>query len=166
MTIRARAVIIAIACSVCACQAAGQDPPAGRAPDATASVAGPDELAAVDTPLYVNRAMIPPTPEMVKAALTGDPDAMRDAIANTASTCQASTTCPAQFASCTSWSTPTTCSSTCGASFCLCRPIKDCIGEPPEPKEVDTFNSFRICFDSAQNACTQWNSTTTSFCGC
>jgi hypothetical protein len=166
MTIRARAAVIAIACGLCACEAAGQGPPAGRAPEATASVAVPEELTAVDTPLYVNRAMIPPTPEMLKAALTNDPDTMRDAIVNTAGTCQASTTCPAQFASCTAWSTPSLCNSTCGASFCICRPIIQCGGDPPEPKEVDTYNSFRICFDSAQNACTQWSSTTSSFCGC
>ena len=166
MTIRVRAVVIAIACGLCACEAAGQAPPASRAPEATASVAVPEELAAVDTPLYVNRALIAPTPEMLKAALTNDPDAMRDSIATTATTCQASNTCPAQFASCTAWSTPSMCSSTCGTPLCLCRPLKDCVGEPPEPRETDTFNSFRICFDSAQHACTHWSSTTSSFCGC
>jgi len=165
MTIRVRAVVIAITCGLCACEAAGQDPPAGRAPEATASVAAPDELSAVDTPLYVHRAMISPTPEMLKAALTNDPDAMRDAIANTAGTCQASTTCPAQFASCTSWSTATLCSETCGGA-CLCHPITECGDDPPESRGRDTYNSFRICFDPNQNACTQWLSTTSTFCGC
>jgi hypothetical protein len=166
MTIRARAVVIAIACGLCACEAAGQGPPAGRAPEATASMADPEEPAAVDTPLYINRAMIPPTPEMLKAALSNDPDAMRDAIVTTAGTCQASSTCPSQFGSCTNWSTPSLCSATCGASFCICRPIRLCDGEPPEPKEVDTYNSFRVCFDSSANACTEWSNTTSSFCGC
>lgn len=168
MTIRARAVVIAIACGLCACESAGQGPPAGRAPEATASVADPDpdEPATADTPLYLNRAMIPPTPEMLKAALSNDPDAMRDAIVATAGTCQASSTCPSQFGSCTNWSTPSLCSATCGASFCICRPIRLCDGEPPEPKEVDTYNSFRVCFDSSQNACTEWSNTTSSFCGC
>jgi hypothetical protein len=166
MTIRSRAAIIAIASGLCACSGTVQDPPAGRTPEATASLAVPEDLAAVDTPLYLNRVMIPPTPEMLKAALTNDPDAMRDAIATTATTCQASSTCPAQFASCSAWSTPSLCSSTCGTPSCLCRPLKDCVGVPPEPREVDTFNSFRICFDSATNACTQWSSTTSSFCGC
>jgi hypothetical protein len=166
MTIRARAVVIAIACGLCACEAAHQAPPAGRAPEATATIADPDEPDPADTPLYVNRAMLPPTPEMLKAALNNDPDAMRDAIVTTATSCQASSTCPAQFASCTSWSTPSLCSATCGASFCICRPIRLCEGEPPEPKEVDTYNSFRVCFDPSQNACTEWSNTTSSFCGC
>jgi hypothetical protein len=166
MTIRSRAVVIAIACGLCACSGAVQDPLAGRAPEATTSAAVPQELAAVATPLYINRAMIPPTPAMLKAALSGDPDAMRDAIATTATTCQASSSCPAQFGSCSGWSTPSMCSSTCGAPFCLCHPLKNCLDEPPEPREVDTFNSFRVCFDSTQHGCTEWSNTTSQFCGC
>jgi hypothetical protein len=163
MDIAVRAVVIAVACSLCACSAAGQAPPPGGAPEAIASTADPTTG---DTPLYLNRAMIPPTPEMLKAALSNDPDAMRDAISVTASSCQASSTCPAQFASCTSWSTPSLCSATCGVSFCLCRPLPDCEGEPRTPREVDNYNSFRICFDPDLNGCTEWSKTTSQFCGC
>lgn len=165
MTIRARAAVIAIACGLCACEAAGQGPPAGRAPEATDPVAEPAAPAADDAPLYTIRAVIAPTPEMLKAALTNDPDAMRDSISAAAGTCQASTTCPAQFASCTTWSTSTLCSETC-SGICLCHPIIDCGDDPPESRGRDTFNSFRICFDPNQNACTQWLSTTSTFCGC
>ena len=162
MTIRARAVVIAIACGLCACEAAGQGPPASRAPDTTAPAAEPTTD---DTPAYTTRAVIAPTPEMLKAALTNDPDAMRDSISAAAGTCQAATTCPAQFASCTNWSTPTLCSETCGG-ICLCHPITECGDDPPESRGRDTYNSFRICFDPNQNACTQWSSTTSTFCGC
>ena len=166
MTIRARAVVIAIACGLCACEAAGQGPPAGRTPEATTWVAEPDEQAAGDTPLYTTRAMIAPTPAMLKAALSNDPDAMRDAIVTLAGTCQASSTCPAQFASCTNWSTPTLCNETCGPGMCFCHPVRFCDGEPPEPRGTETFNSFRVCFDPNQNGCTEWSNTTTTFCGC
>jgi hypothetical protein len=107
-----------------------------------------------------------PSPELLKAALTNDPDAMREAVAATASTCQAASTCPAQFGSCGTWSTPSLCSETCGTPLCICRPIKDCEGEPPEPRGTDTFNSYRVCFDPNHNACTEWSSTTSTFCGC
>jgi hypothetical protein len=165
MTIRARAAIIAIACGLCACEAAGQGPPAGRAPGATTSVTEPEDPAAVDAPLYLNRAMIPPTPEMLKAALSNDPDAMREAISAAAGTCQASSSCPAQFGSCTNWSTPTLCSETC-VGVCLCHPVIDCGDDPPVSRGRDTYNSYRICFDPNQNACTEWSSTTSTFCGC
>jgi hypothetical protein len=118
------------------------------------------------TPMLLTRAVIAPTSEMLKAALANDPDAMRDAQAATAATCHASSTCPAQFGSCSGWSTPALCSETCGTPFCFCRPIKDCMGEPPEPRGTDTFNSFRVCFDANQNACTEWSSTISTFCGC
>lgn len=165
MTIRARAAVIAIACGLCACEAAGQGPAASQAPETTASVAEP-AAPADDTPMYTIRAVIAPTPEMLKAALTNDPDAMRDSISAAAGTCQAATTCPAQFASCTAWSTPTLCSETCGPGVCLCHPVIDCDGEDGGTRGRDTYNSFRICFDPSQNACTQWSSTTSTFCGC
>ena len=167
MTIRSRAVVIALACGLGACEAAGQTsqaPPADPAPPGASSmeVQSPTD----DTTLTIPRAVIAPTPEMLRAALTNDPDAMRDAVVATAATCQASSSCPAQFASCGSWSTPSLCSETCGAPLCRCMPIRLCDGEPPEPRGTDTFNSFRVCFDSNANACTEWSSTTSTFCGC
>jgi hypothetical protein len=167
MTIRARALIVAIACGLCACEAAGQTsqaPPADPASPAASSmeVQSPTD----DTTLTIPRVMIAPTPEMLKAALTGDPDAMRDSVIATASTCQAASSCPAQFGSCGTWSTPSLCNETCGLPLCRCMPLKDCDGEPPEPRGTDTFNSFRVCFDSGGNSCTEWSSTTSTFCGC
>jgi hypothetical protein len=165
MSTRAFAVI-ALVCGLAACTTAATDPPAGRAP-APVSATVMEMAATVDqAPAVVARAVIAPTPEMLKAAMSNDPDAMREAVVATSGTCQAAVTCPSQFGSCSGWSTPTTCDQTCGASFCLCRPIRLCEGDPPEPRGTQTINSFRVCFDANQNACTEWTNTTTSFCGC
>lgn len=172
MDIRVRGVVIAVACSLCACSAASQpsqDPPPG--PEAAPVVSALASHMEVDSPsgeatMSIARALIAPTPAMLAAALSNDPDAMRDALVATASTCQASSSCPAQFGSCGGWSTPSLCNETCGAPLCRCRPIIDCDGEPPEPSDTQTFNSFRVCFDANHNACTEWTSTQSRFCGC
>lgn len=161
MKITARTAGLVAACSLWACTASSPSPaPEPVAPELATLATTPEDVS-----VFVARTVTPPTADMLKAALSNDPDAMRDAIALT-TTCQAATTCPTQFASCTAWSTPSLCSSTCGASQCFCRPIRLCEGEPPVPRQVDTFNSFRICFDPNQNACTEWQQTISSFCGC
>jgi hypothetical protein len=163
MTIAIRAAIIGLACSLCACTTSPHPPPSPEpaAPEPALSAAPPGD----EAPEYTVRAVIPPTPAMLKAALSNDPDAMRDAVATQAA-CQATSTCPAQFGACTAWSTTTLCSSTCGPGFCLCKPIRLCEGEPPEPKGQDTYNAFRVCFDANQNACTEWLNTSVTVCGC
>jgi len=163
MLIRARIAVIAAVCGVCACTTPSHDPPASRTPE-PGPVWDQPETAEVTSEIAA-RVVLPPTAEMLKAALANDPDAMRDAAALTG-TCQAASTCPAQFGSCSNWSTQSLCNETCGASFCFCRPVRLCEGDPPEPRGVQTFNSFRVCFDPAHNACTEWTNTTTSFCGC
>jgi hypothetical protein len=90
---------------------------------------------------------------------------MRDAV-NSVGSCQAPSSCPPQFGACTNWSTPNLCNSVCGQSFCICRPIRFCEGEPPEPRGVDTYDQYRVCFDPQQNGCTEWSNTVQSFCGC
>jgi hypothetical protein len=179
MIIASRAAALAAAFSLWACtQAPPRDPPADRPPALDPVVdpivdpvvdpvvsAAPEALTD-EAAAFTTRRFLAPSPELLKAALTNDPDIMRDAVIATASTCQAASTCPAQFGSCGSWSTPSLCSETCGAPLCVCRPIRQCEGEPPEPRGTDTFNSFRVCFDPSHNACTEWSSTTSTFCGC
>jgi len=161
MIMPVRSAVLAAVCSLAACTAAPHEPPAGDPGTAIATPADPG-----DTTATIARAVIAPTPAMLAAALSNDPDAMRDAAAATAGTCQAATTCPSQFASCTAWSTPALCNETCGATYCICRPVWQCEGEPPEPRGTQTYNAFRVCFDANRNSCTEWTNTTTSFCGC
>jgi hypothetical protein len=110
----------------------------------------------------------PATPEMVAAALTGDPEVMAKAVGISAA-CHAASTCPAQFASCASWSA----FSSCGSSFCTggCVIPPKCGPSDPDcefsQRTGHTSNSFRVCFDAAQNACTEWRTQTTATgCGC
>lgn len=164
MSISARIVIVAVACSLWACTTSPRQPPAPD-PGEAERFASPVVASTDEASLFVVREVIPPTEAMLTAALSNDPDAMRDAAAAVAG-CQASSSCPAQYASCTNWSTPSVCNSSCGPGFCICRPIRLCEGEPPEPRGTDTINSFRVCFDPAQHACTEWQQTSTTFCGC
>lgn len=164
MSTTARIGIVAVACSLWACTTSPRQTPAPE-PSEAERFASPVTASTDEAPLFVLREVIPPTEAMLKAALSNDPDAMRDAAAAVAG-CQASNSCPAQFASCTSWSTPSVCNSSCGPGVCICRPVRLCEGEPPEPRGTDTFNSFRVCFDPAQHACTEWQQTSTTFCGC
>lgn len=109
-----------------------------------------DEIAAPST-----QAVVPPTPAMLAAALSGDPDAMANAI--TPRDCVAPTTCPPQFGSCAAWSTPSVCGTMCLSTICP--------GEGLRGREL--LNSFRVCFDPAGNSCTEWRQTNgTLFCGC
>ena len=162
MSISARAIVFAMVAGLWACTAPAREPPA---PEPQAEPALEIERVADEAPEYTERAVIPPTLAMLKAALANDPDAMRDAAATQAA-CHATSTCPAQFGSCSGWSTSTLCSSTCGPGVCFCRPVWQCEGEPPVPKGIDTYNAFRVCFDANQNACTEWLSTTATICGC
>jgi hypothetical protein len=164
MTITVRAALVAAACTFWACNAASSQPlaPEPTGPELTSET--PTDLD--DDPGVSLRALVAPTPEMLTAALTNDPDAMREAAGASVLACQAASTCPAQFGSCTSWSTPSVCAESCGPAMCFCRPIRLCEGEPPEPKGSQTINSFRVCFDPAQHACTEWTNTTSTFCGC
>jgi hypothetical protein len=107
------------------------------------------------------------SPEMVAAALTGDPDVMANVV-GLAAACHAPSTCPAQFASCTVWSAFAACGSTFCTGGCVipptCGPEDDC---GFSQRRGNTKESFRVCFDPAQNACTQWKtSTTATGCGC
>ena len=162
---RARIIGLAVACSLWACTPSNAPPPTPEpaAPELTSPAAIDDEA-----PLAVPRQVIAPTPEMLRAALTNDPDVMREAVAQTtaASGCMASSSCPAQYGSCTNWSTLSLCSETCGPGVCICRPIRFCDGEPPEPRGTDTFNAYRLCFDPNGNSCTEWQQTISTFCGC
>jgi len=164
MSITARIVIAAFACSAWACTATPRQPPAPEQSEPERA-ASPVAASSDEAPLFVERQVIVPTEAMLRAALSNDPDAMREAAAAVAG-CQASSSCPAQFASCTNWSTPALCNETCGPGVCICRPVWQCDGEPPEPRGTDTYNAYRICFDPAQHACTEFQQTQSTFCGC
>lgn len=101
-------------------------------------------------------ALIRPTPAMLAAARSGDPDAMANAI--TPNSCVAPSTCPAEFGSCGTWSTPSFCDTVCLSSICSG-------GEGVRGELIK--NSFRVCFDSTgTNSCTEWRQTSVLFCGC
>jgi hypothetical protein len=159
MSIRA-ALCLAIACTIGACAAPAAEPsePAPAAP--IAQVPDDNELVAV--------AVIEPTPAMLKAALDDDPEAMRDAVV-ALSGCQAASTCPSQYGSCSSWSAPSLCESICGGiGACICKPVwsEECQGVPPEIKGRDSYNSFRVCFNPSGQSCTEWQQTSYTYCGC
>jgi hypothetical protein len=163
MLIRARAVVFAVVCGLCACTNTSHDPAVNRSVAEQPTVE--PAAALTDDVVYVPRLLIPPSPEMLKAAQANDPDAMRDAV-TTDTTCHATSSCPAQFGSCGSWSTTALCNSVCGIGVCICKPIRLCDGEPPETKGQDTYNSFRVCFDPGGASCTEWLSSTVTICGC
>lgn len=161
MSMRAAAVCLAIALGACTASAPETSAPAPAAA-AAAHVFDEDgaELMAV--------AVIEPTPAMLKAALDDDPEAMRDSVIALAG-CQAASTCPAEYGSCSSWSASTLCDQTCGGiGFCICRPVwsEECQGVPAEPKGRDSYNSFRVCFNASGQSCTEWQQTSYTYCGC
>jgi hypothetical protein len=166
MILTTRTIVLAFVCSLAACTSAATAPPPAPEPAAEATTVSELSGSPEEAPQYIARAVLAPTPAMLKAALSNDPDAMRDAATSAVAGCHDASTCPAQFGSCTSWSTTTLCNETCGVGVCICKPIIQCGGEPPETKGRDTFNSFRICFDSSQNPCTEWTNTSSTFCGC
>jgi hypothetical protein len=109
-----------------------------------------DEVASPST-----EAVVPPTPAMLAAALSGDPDAIVNAA--TPSGCMAATTCP-DPKSCGTWSTSVECNETCLSSLCQ---------GGAEGRFGRAFsNSFRVCFDAAGHSCTEWQLTSILFCGC
>jgi hypothetical protein len=171
LTIPGLAFLIATGLAACTSSVSpSESPPAAAAPTAATAPATATTVSALITDegatLYLARAVTPPTPAMLQAALANSPDAMRDAVA-TQTTCQAAVTCPPQYASCSTWSTYTLCGSQCGPGVCICKPVIDC--SPDDPSSLrgrDTYNAFRVCFDSNQNACTEWAQSISTYCGC
>jgi hypothetical protein len=163
MNRRAGALCLAIALGACT----GSTEPAE--PAEPAAVAPASSPVAVDEAgqEIMAVAVIAPTPAMLKAALADDPAAMRDAAVALAG-CQAATTCPSQYASCSSWSAPALCAQACNLGACICRPIgsPECEGEVPEPKGSESYNAFRVCFNSSGQSCTEWTKSTYTVCGC
>jgi hypothetical protein len=100
-----------------------------------------------------------PTPAMLQAALSGDPETMREAITNVGS-CHTATTCPG-FGSCSGWSAFSFCGDTCTKRCCHdSRCFEPDIGG-------NVFNEqYRVCFDAAGASCTEWNITSHFVCGC
>jgi hypothetical protein len=156
---KAIVISIAAACSLFACTSAAPVP----------ADPGPGE----ELPASVER-FVAPTPEMLAAALSGNPAKMQTAAASLTS-CPAASTCPAGYGSCTAWSTPAACDSICFESpLCTCPILPEHPDFPNEPCTPDlsvhrgrtTLDSFRVCFNAAQQACTEYKQSVTFSCGC
>jgi hypothetical protein len=163
-----RSVCLAIACLVGACTTPATEtsvpaPAPAPAPE-SAQLLDEDvvELGAELTAVKI----IAPTQAMLTAALDDDPEAMRDAATSLAG-CQAASTCPTEYGSCSSWSAGSQCEVTCFPGTCPCRPIwsPDCEGVPPTDREVTWYNKFRVCFNASGQSCTEWQKTGVSHCG-
>ena len=161
MNISMLTLSLAVACSLSACTTSAREPESR--PDLVAIA---DEEAAAET---VER-LIEPTAEMLAAALSDDPVKMQQAVA--LSGCQLPSPCPASYGSCSSWSAPAQCNYSCSSSpLCQC-PFPEHPDDPPcEPNPyilqgIETYNSFRVCFNSAGQSCTSWKRTFHSYCGC
>lgn len=159
MKIRTFIASLAVACSLGACTPAPEPEP-GPDPAAPGTEAAPPEA---------EERVIAPTPEMLDAALFGDPADMAAAIP--LSGCQAPSTCPSQYGSCSGWSGWSQCSFACNSNpWCGCGPEHP--DEPPcEPNPYETSalvgsNSFRVCFNSQGQSCTEWKRGFSSYCGC
>ncbi|HMG57035.1 MAG TPA: hypothetical protein VK601_26230 [Kofleriaceae bacterium] len=146
MTIRGLAVCLFTTFGLFAC---AQSPPAATA----------DQQSALSSPApTLPPGLEQPTPAMLRAALSGDPDAMRNEILDVGS-CHTITTCPG-FSVCTDWSSPAFCGDTCGVHCC----------HDPNCNEPDTGGNVfseqsRVCF-GGPSPCTEWNVTAHFVCGC
>jgi len=113
----------------------------------------------------------PASPEMLAAALTGDPDLMAAAI-GTAAACHASFDCDPNRFSCGTWSSW----ANCGGQFCT--PINKCTFPPgcdetdPNcqvfPRFAQNSQQFSVCWTAdRKESCTSWHiKTTPGGCGC
>ena len=157
MNIRALAACLFTTFGLWACTQAPPEPPADPA-----SLALDDEDA-LAPPI---EAIIEPTPAMLQAALAGDPDLMRDAVV-ALGTCHAASTCPG-YGSCGGWSSNSFCNATCGPMVCLCKPWIDpeCEYDPEFLRGRDYYESYRVCFNSVGQSCTEWKQTISTYCGC
>lgn len=98
--------------------------------------------------------VIATTPSMLSAALTGDPEAMRVAAAFESEACGAASTCPG-YGSCGTWSSWNICDEVCSAEVC------------GFAKYVyQTQHSYRVCFNAAQQACTERRLNMFRYCDC
>src|SRR5262245_40317474 len=109
-----------------------------------------DEIASPST-----EAVVPPTPDVFAAALSGDPDAIINT--STPSGCMAAKTCP-NPKSCGSWSTSFECSEMCLSGVCQ--------GGAEGQLGRAFLNKFRDCTLLDGTACREWQLTSISFCGC
>lgn len=151
MSIRTLAVILLTTCGIWGCM---QAPPAATSEQESAVM----EVQAPELALAVVEA---PTLAMLQAALSGDPEAMRDAIPADGS-CHAATTCPTSFGSCGGWSALAECSTSCTRPCCHDAPL--C--HEPDVGGTIKWQQFRVCFDGSGASCTEWHITSRSICGC
>lgn len=140
MSIKTIALSLVVVSAVAACSKPAEE--LSNNPEATVE----------DVPPSVE-AVIPTTPAMLAAALTGDPDRMREAARIEAGSCHAPSTCPG-YESCGTWSSLNMCDETCGSSCSLARTTHQ------------YSDSYRVCRNAAQDSCTEWRQHHFSFCDC
>src|SRR5262245_42764056 len=132
--IRATAVCLIVACALGACTQA------------------PLEPVTEEVGLSADEAFVAPTPEMRRAALSGDPEAMADAAAALVG-CPAPKTCPG-YSSCSAWSASVECSTTCGFPFCS--PFDPAVDPGDQDRTLtERFKSYRICSNAMGQSCTE-----------
>lgn len=101
----------------------------------------------------------PPTAEMLRAARASDPGQMAAAM-GPLDVCQAASSCDASYGSCTNFSAWAACGSMSCRAGCYHNPLeRDGTGS-------QTYNRYRICFNSAGQPCTNWEQSTQTWCGC
>jgi len=151
MTIKTLAFFLITAFALIACT---QAPP----PASSEQVMSMTEL---DIPPALPAGLGDATPEMLRAALSNDPDAMAAAIPSLGS-CHAAFTCDASFASCGTWSSFSFCGDSCTKRCCHDAPICN----EPDIGGTVVNQRFQVCFNSAGVACTNWQTQSRNVCGC
>jgi hypothetical protein len=101
-----------------------------------------------------------PTPEMIAASLSGDPEKMARAVPMDGS-CNAPTTCRPQYGSCDDvWSAWQPCEGAhCGGGTSSCTHIIDTYPKPRViryPATTSTSQRYRVCHDEFGQHCTEW----------
>jgi hypothetical protein len=150
MTTRTAAMFLLITGNVLACRQAPAESPVDPAASAPY-----EEALATPVPAFEV-----PTPQMLQAALSGDPEAMRAAATSVAG-CHAATTCPG-YGACSGWSARTQCNDNC---------TRRCCHDGPACNEPDFGGTvyhqrYRVCFNPAGAACTEWSISSSYVCGC
>ena len=152
MTIKALAFSLFATFGVVACT---QAPP----PPSSEQMMSMTEL---DVPPALPAAFGDATPEMLRAALSNDPEAMAAAIPSLGS-CHAPFTCGAEFGSCGSWSSFSFCGNSCTKRCCHDAPLCN----EPDIGGTVVNERFQVCWNSARTAsCTNWQTQSQNVCGC
>lgn len=102
--------------------------------------------------------VIPATPEMIDAALNNKPLPISTAQLEA---CHHPTPCPPEYGSCASWSSSYTCGYTVDECSCVkCTGAGCFVGN----LQTTTTESYRVCFNTAGQSCTEYTNSASSLC--